>query len=485
MNQVSFELQPGEVHALCGENGAGKSTLMRIIAGVEHPDDGELSLDGVPITHFDEHKANVLGIGMVHQERSLVPGLSIAENIFAARQPLNRFGLIDKKKMNQRGAELLSALKLEVDPTRLVSTLSPAQQQMVEIAKALSHDLKLLILDEPSAALTIAETEDLFEVIRQLTRQGVSIVYISHRLAEVFTISDRVTVMKDGEVTGTFNTNSVTEDQLIKMMVGRELTMEQDLRRVQENAEVVLEVSELRSAPAVQNASLQVRAGEIVCLAGLVGAGRTELCEALFGVREYTRGEIVMNGTALRMKSPSDAMKYGMGMVPEDRKEGGLFLEMSIMENIVSSNLSLVSSGAIVSSSKSKALSKLFVDKLRIATPSVSQKTVNLSGGNQQKVLLSKWLARKPKLLIIDEPTKGVDVGARSDIYAVLRELAASGIALLVVSSDLPEVLSLAHRIVVMSEGRTVGELDASEATELSILKLASPGSIRKEKRTS
>jgi ABC-type sugar transport system ATPase subunit len=466
---------------LCGENGAGKSTLMRIIAGVEHPDEGQLYLDGKRITDLDEFTANSLGIGMVHQERSLIPGLSVAENIYAARQPVNKFGIIDRRLMYRKSIELLRELRLNVDPNRLVGTLSPAQQQMIEIAKALSHELKLLILDEPSAALTISETEHLFEVIRHLSKQGVSIVYISHRLVEVFTIAERVTVMKDGEVTGVCSTKEVTEEELIKLMVGRDLTFMRDSRRVDESAPIVLEVKELCSLPAVKDVTLHVKAGEIVCLAGLVGAGRTELCESLFGVRAFSHGEVKINGVRCSIREPSDAMKLGIGMVPEDRKDGGLFLEMNITDNMISSNLSEVTSYQLISITKSESIANKFVEKLRVATPSIRQKTVNLSGGNQQKIMLAKWLVRKPKVLIIDEPTKGVDVGARVDIYTALRELSASGIALLVVSSDLPEVLTLAHRIVVMAEGRTVGELDASDASELSILRLASPSSNRKE----
>lgn len=477
LNDVSLEVWPGEVHALVGENGAGKSTLMRLIAGVEAPDGGQLFLDGRSLLGINEYQAGKMGIGMVHQERSLVPGLSVAENVFAARQPMNRYGGIDWVQMRKRTRELLSELQVEIDPDRLVGDLSLAQQQLVEIAKGLSLHLRLLILDEPTAALTITETEDLFAVIRRLSAQGVSIVYISHRLAEVFAIAQRITVLKDGRVTGVRAVEEVVEADLMRLMVGRELSFAPDTYRGREDASVVLQVEHLASPPLVKDASLTVRAGEIVCLAGLIGAGRTELCETIFGARTATTGKILFEGQEVSFTHPSFARDAGIGMVPEDRKEDGLFLEMNITDNIAVTNLQAVSAGGIISRRKSRELARSYVERLRIATPDVDQAVVNLSGGNQQKVLLAKWFARQPRLLIVDEPTRGVDVGARADIYKVLRDFARSGIALLIVSSDLPEVLTLAHRIVIMTEGRTVGELDAREADETRIVTMASPTS--------
>jgi ribose transport system ATP-binding protein/rhamnose transport system ATP-binding protein len=475
LESVSFEVFPGEVHALVGENGAGKSTLMRLIAGVEAPDAGTIYLDGNQLFQLDESQAGKRGIGMVHQERSLVPGLSIAENVFAARQPTKWFGGVDWASMERRTRELLQELRTDLDPKLLVELLSPAQQQLVEIAKALSYQLRLLILDEPTAALTITETEHLFTVIRHLAQQGVAVIYISHRLAEVFKIAQRITVLKDGCVTGEREISAVTEADLIRLMVGRELSFQPETRRVSSDAPIILQVEDVAAPPIVKHASLSVRAGEIVCLAGLVGAGRTELCEAIFGSRPRTQGRILIAGKELVAKHPGDAKVNGIGMVPEDRKDDGLFLEMSLTNNIISTNLDMVSQGGVLSRNRSKELATSFVKSLHIATPSVDQIIVNLSGGNQQKVLLAKWFARQPRLLIVDEPTRGVDVGARADIYAVLRDFAAHGTALLVVSSDMLEVLALAHRIVVMAEGRTVGELDAAQATETAILELASP----------
>lgn len=446
LDEVSLEVQPGEVHAIVGENGAGKSTLMRLIAGVEAPDKGKLLLDGESMQGIDEYQAGKLGIGMVHQERSLVPSLSVAENVFAGRQPTRSFGSIDWEGMRRRTREILGELRVDIDPRRLVSNLPSAQQQMVEIAKALSQRLRLLILDEPSAALTVGETKHLFNVVRRLTEQDVSVVYISHRLGEVFEIAERVTVLKDGKLVGTHPTSSVTEDDLIQLMVGRELSVVADNNRGPgPDASVAMEVENLASSSSLTNASLQVHSGEIVCLAGLIGAGRTELCEAVFGVRSRAAGRISINGKDLEIRSPADAMRAGIGMVPEDRAEAGLFLEMSITENIVATNQQTVTTRGFLSRGRSEQLAASYVERLRIATTSVRQRLENLSGGNQQKVLLAKWLARKPNILIVDEPTRGVDVGARADIYEVLRELAGSGIALLVVSSDLPEVLALAH----------------------------------------
>ncbi|WP_324909326.1 sugar ABC transporter ATP-binding protein [Baekduia sp.] len=481
---VSLELAPGEIHALVGENGAGKSTLMKIIAGVESPDEGAIALDGRPLEALDERAAVAAGIGMVHQERSLVPTLSVAENVFAGRQPLRRTRLgIDWRAMRAATRALFDQLQSDIDPGATVGALSPAEQQMVEIAKALSHDLGVLILDEPTAALSLAETRHLFAVTRRLASAGTAVVYISHRLAEVFELSDTVTVLKDGRRTGGGPTADFTEAELIRLMVGRELTLERAAGR-HEHAigdEPVLRVSHLAAPPKVVDASLDVHAGEIVCLAGLIGAGRTELCESIFGARGVSAGTIELAGRPHAPRSPADARAAAVGMVPEDRKDSGLFLGMSIAENVAAANLGAVSPRGVVRRGEVRALAETYVKRLRIVTPGVDQSVGNLSGGNQQKVLLAKWLANRPKLLIVDEPTRGVDVGARSDIYAVLRELADSGIALLVVSSDLPEVLTLADRVVVMAEGRVTGEVAGDDADEETILRLASPGATTAE----
>jgi ABC-type sugar transport system ATPase subunit len=411
---------------------------------------------------------------MVYQERSLVGALSVAENVYAGRQPVNALDIIKRGPMYEGTRRILADLEVEIDPRTPVVQLSPGQQQMVEIAKGLSHELKLIILDEPTSSLTINEGRHLFRVIRRLAAQGVAVVYVSHRMAEVFEISDRVTVMKDGRVTGVRETRSVKPRELISLMVGRELSFEPDPRRAAADATVALEVRDLAADPVV-SASFSLRYGEIVCLAGLLGAGRTEVCEAIFGARPIQSGTILIDGRELRPQSPQDSMASGISMLPEDRKEGGLFIDFTIIANVVAANLPAYTHSGLLSQSEMRQVSQRYASELRIATPGVDREVRYLSGGNQQKVLLAKWLARHPRILIVDEPTRGVDVGSKADIYRILRDLADGGMAILVVSSDLPEVLALAHRIVVMSEGRVAGELDAAAATEIAILELAAP----------
>ncbi len=475
---VSMEVRPGEIHALLGENGAGKSTLGKLIGGVYAAEDGRIALDGVPLGRIDEAAAGALGIGIVHQEGSLVPQLSIAENVFVGRQPTRWPGRIDRTLMRRQTAALLGELGVPLDPAQRVSQLSTAQAQVVEIAKALSRDLKLLILDEPTSALTSTETRRLFDVIRRLRSAGTSVIYVSHRLSEIFELCDRVTVLKDGRVTGTRIVAETREAELIRLMVGRDVLFARETAAVTSPGEVVLAVEGVGAPPFVRDASLTVRAGEIVCLAGLVGAGRSELCEVIFGARARTSGRVLLDGSPAVFTGPWDAMSAGIGMVPEDRKMAGLFLDKSITDNVAVTVFGRVVRCGIVLDAAASALAARFIKDLQIATPSPGQLVGNLSGGNQQKVLLAKWLAPEPRLLIVDEPTRGVDVGARSEIYRILRSLKASGLALLVVSSDLPEVLTLADRIVVMADGRTVGELDGATATEEGVLQLATRGDL-------
>ncbi len=470
LDDVSLDVAAGEIHALLGENGAGKSTLGKILAGVVARDAGEILLDGQPLGALDETGAAALGIGIVHQEGSLVGQLSVAENVFAGRQPTRWLGQVDRAVMNRRTAALMQELGLSIDPRTRVDQLFPAQAQVVEIAKALSRELRLLILDEPTAALTLTETERLFAVLQRLAASGVAIIYVSHRLAEIFRISQRVTVLKDGRLSGTRETSATNEDELIRLMVGRTVHLGRAGSGVA--GEVVLQATGI-SAPGVRHADLEVRRGEIVCLAGLIGAGRSELCEAVFGATALSGGRMTLKGRPWRPRGPWDALAAGIGMVPEDRKRAGLFLGMDVATNISAAVLGQVSSAGVVVNRRMDELAGRFVRELRIATPSVHQTLENLSGGNQQKVLIAKWLALRPDLLIVDEPTRGVDVGARAEIYRLLRELAAGGMALLVVSSDLPEVLTLADRIVVMADGRTAGELPDATATEEAVLRLA------------
>ena len=472
LDSVALEISKGEVHALLGENGAGKSTLGKIVGGVYMRDSGVIELDGTALNIADEAQAGRHGIAIVHQEGSLVRQLSIADNIFAGRQPTGFLGRVDQKIINERSAKLLAQLGSDLNPKRRVAELSSAQMQIVEIAKALSQDLRVLILDEPTAALTLTETEKLFVVIRRLKAAGVSIIYVSHRLVEIFQVCDRVTVLKDGRVTGVREVSETTTDELIRLMVGRDVHFARD-RLKRAIGDVALSVRGLAATPFVRDASFDVRAGEIVCLSGLVGSGRSETCETIFGVRSRTGGTVTVAGEAVTFSGPWDAMQVGIGMVPEDRKEAGLFLTQDIARNISVTVLAKVSPRGIVDENASEKLANNFIKELRIATPSAKRVVGDLSGGNQQKVLIAKWLAMEPKVLIVDEPTRGVDVGARSEIYRLLRDLAAKGMALIVVSSDLPEVLTLADRIVVMADGRTVGEMPGEDATEEAVLKLA------------
>jgi ribose transport system ATP-binding protein/rhamnose transport system ATP-binding protein len=487
LDGVSIHVEQGEIHALLGENGAGKSTLGKIIAGAYRADEGTVALDGIALGPIDEKEAGRLGIGIVHQEGSLVGQLSVAENVFAGRQPTRAFGRIDRRAMNDRAREIIGRLGVAIEPRRRVDSLSSAEAQVVEIAKCLSQDLKILILDEPTAALTLAETEKLFDIVRALAAQGVSVIYVSHRLAEIFALCHRVSVLKDGRHVGTAEVADVQPSDLIRMMVGREVLLSRQARAASPG-DVVLEVRHLAAPPPVRDMSLTVRAGEIVCVAGLIGAGRSELCETVFGLRPRQSGEVRLFGQPFAPSAPIDSMRAGIGMVPEDRKQAGLFLDMSVRDNVTVALSRARGRGFRHDAAADGEVARRFIDALRIATPSDRQIVGNLSGGNQQKVMLAKWLALDPRLLIVDEPTRGVDVGARAEIYRLLRDLAAGGVALLVVSSDLPEVLTLADRVVVMADGRLAGELPGGEATEEAILALATrftilPGERRPDER--
>jgi len=480
LDNVSFEVLAGEIHAMVGENGAGKSTLMHTIAGVYQPDSGTMQIEGQLFAPHNEKDAQEAGVAIVFQERSLFPPLTVAENIFAGRQPTTRSGLIDFDFMYKRTRELLNALEVDIDPATPVLELSPSQQQLVEIAKALSQKVRILILDEPTSSLTVSEARHLFKILRHQASLGVAIVYVTHRLAEVFEIADRVTVLRDGQVTGMRSIESTDADELIHLEVGRKLSFVPEPIPDTGEARIMLDVRGLKADP-VKDATIQVRAGEIVTLAGLVGAGRSELCEAIFGLRKVTGGQIFIDGRELHPRHPVEAMNAGIGMVPEDRRLAGLFLAMDVVANISSANLLALSKGGLMDERMARDLALQSVEQLNIVPPMIDREVMFFSGGNQQKVLLAKWLARKPRILIVDEPTKGVDVGAKAELYSVLRELARGGVALLVVSSDLPEVLAISHRIIVMSEGRTVGDLDPRKVEEYDILQLATPQGIAAE----
>jgi ABC-type sugar transport system ATPase subunit len=480
---VQLEVRPGEVHALVGENGAGKSTLMHILAGVYQPDEGAIVFNGqTNIAITSERAAQQLGIAIVFQERSLFGTLNVAENIFAGRQPIGGLGRIDRRELFACAQALLKQVGLEhVRPQTALSELSPAQQQMVEISKALSLNAKLMILDEPTAALSDTETRALFRVIRQLRQAGVGVIYISHRLEEIFEIADRVTVLKDGEWQGTFAVAETHPDQLVSRMVGRELALHQRSADVAlEVQSVMFEVTGLNDAesfhgtrPFLQDIRLEVRSGEIVVLAGLAGAGRTELALSLFGARPRASGEIRIGGEVVGIRSPAEAIAAGIGYASEDRKEAGLFLDMTVAQNIVAAKLGEFGSWWF-DDRRGSGVAEDYCQRLRIATPDVGQVVRHLSGGNQQKVVLSKWLLVNPKVLIVDEPTRGIDVGAKTEVHRLLREVAQRGTAVIVISSDLPEVLSVADRILVMREGRIAGELNGAGATEEGVMRLAS-----------
>ncbi|MBO9404473.1 MAG: sugar ABC transporter ATP-binding protein [Thermomicrobium sp.] len=471
---VSLTVFPGEVLAVVGENGAGKSTLMKILSGALQPDEGEILLQGRPVRFSDPRQALEHGIGIIYQELSVIDALSVGENVFLGRLP-QRTGLpgaVDWPRVWHEAAQVLARVGAPIDPRQPVRGLSVAQKQLVEIARALSQDVQVLILDEPTSALSLQETERLFEILRGLRAQGVAIIYISHRLEEVFALADRVTVLRDGRVVGTLPIGEATRDGLIRMMVGRDLSAY--FREVQSRPGVPrLEVRGLARADVLYDVSLTVRAGEIVGLAGLVGAGRTELARCLFGVDPIDAGEILVDGRPTRIRSPREAVLHGIVLVPEDRKLEGLVSSLSVRENVSLSVLARLARFGFPSRRREEELARSFVQRMRIRTPSLEQRVLNLSGGNQQKVVLARALATNPKVLILDEPTRGIDVGAKAEVHALIAELAETGMAILLISSELPEILSMSHRILVMSGGRIVAEFARGEATEERVLRAA------------
>ena len=474
LDGVTFEVRRGEVHALVGENGAGKSTLVKILAGAVPGDRGEIRIEGRPVEIASPHAAQELGVSMIYQEFNLVPYLSVAENIVLGREPQLLHGIIDWGRMYRDAAAVLDRLGVRIDPRAPISRLSVAQQQMVEIAKAISTNAKLIVMDEPSATLTEHELARLFELIHRLREQGVSIIYISHRLEEIFEIADRVTVLRDGQLIGTHPVSAVTKDDIIRMMVGRQLTEQIPKREVQMGEEA-LRVEGL-SGGVVRDVSFVVCAGEIVCLTGLVGAGRTEVARLIFGADPKTAGRVLVGGKELRIRNPRDAIRHGVGFVTEDRKEQGLVLGLTVRENVTLAHLDLLSYWGFIRRQQERTAASKFIQSLRIRTPSPEQITRNLSGGNQQKVVLAKWLLTESRVLLFDEPTRGIDVGAKAEIYQLMGELAASGVAMLMITSELPEALGMADRILVMHEGRIAAELPRADATQEKVMFYATGG---------
>jgi ribose transport system ATP-binding protein len=458
LQNVNLTIYPGEVHALMGENGAGKSTLMKILAGAYIADEGEIFIDGRPANITDPSAARRAGINLIYQELNVAPNLTVAENIFMGSE-LRRGQILDRAAMQTQAAAVLQRLGASFTPSTVVSSLSIAEQQQVEIARALKDNSRILVMDEPTAALSDRETERLFEVIRTLRTNGIAIIYISHRMEEVYALANRVSVLRDGQYVGSLDRDELSPDRLVQMMVGRPMQDFYEHRHQPVVGNVVLEVRNLTDGSKVQPTNLELRAGEIVGLSGLVGAGRTELSRLIFGADPKTGGEVILNGKKLEIRSPKDAIAAGIAYVPEDRKDQGLFLEMSSGRNIILNMLKQDANAGVINWRSVGKIADAAVRDLKIRLANLEVRAMDLSGGNQQKLLLARWLAIKPRVLLLDEPTRGVDIGAKSEIYRIISDLAQEGVAILMVSSELPEIVGLSDRVLVMREGRLVGEL--------------------------
>jgi ribose transport system ATP-binding protein len=472
LNEVSFKVRPGEIHALVGENGAGKSTLVKILAGACHKDKGRVKIFAREVNITNPHIGRKLGIAIIYQEFSLVPDLTVAENIFLDRLSTGR-ALINRRILYRNAAELIRRIGFDVEPGSLVAELSVAYQQVVEIAKALSENARILILDEPTAVLAPREVGRLFEVLEKLKEQGTSIIYISHRLEEVFKVADRITILKDGVVTGSFLRDEVTRDDVITLMIGRKLTSvpaRQECRLGKE----VLQVEGLSKGKKVRDVCFSLRAGEILGIAGLVGSGRTETVRAMFGADGNAKGKVVLDGCVLKIKSPADAVKAGIGLVPEDRKSQGVILSMSVRENVTMPALRRATAGVrLIRKSKEKRTTDELIKKLAVKAGNTDTKVEDLSGGNQQKVVLAKWFGADCKVIILDEPTRGVDIGAKTDIYNLIGDLARSGLGIIVISSETNELVGICDRVIVMKDGRIQGVIGRKEFSEENIMRLA------------
>lgn len=471
---VDFELRSGEVHALMGENGAGKSTLMKILTGIYRADSGEIICFNKKCDFNSVKDSQDIGISIIHQELNQVQDLTVAKNIFLGREKLKYGCFIDDKQMESDAKKLLDYVGVNINPNEKISVLTVGQQQMVEIAKAISFNSKILILDEPTTALTEPETEELFKIMKELKSKGIGMIYISHRMDEIRKISDRVTVMRDGEYIGTVKTNEVTEEQIVKMIVGREIvTTKKEKSTVKENSPVVLEVKKLNSGEKLKNISLYLRKGEILGISGLMGAGRTELARAISGADEFDSGEIFINGRKVSIKNPADAVKKGVCYLSEDRKRYGLLMNKSVAENSLLSSLENYSEFGFINEKKANRDARVQNEKLKTKTPSLSESVKNLSGGNQQKVIIARWLLKNSDIFIFDEPTRGIDIGAKSEMYDLIEELSSSGKSIIIISSELSEILRVSDRLLVMCEGRITKELPIEEANREKIMKFA------------
>ena len=476
LKSVDFELRAGEVHALVGENGAGKSTIIKILSGAVQPDSGVITLGGETVAHNNPVLARRLGISVIYQQPALFPDLTVAENIALTLDNPSPWCKIDWRTRRDRAQTLLDSVGAAIDPMTRVSQLSMPEQQLVEIARALGANAQVLILDEPTASLTDREVEKLFAVIRGMRARGVGLIYVSHRLEELFEIADRVTILRDGTVIAMKTMSEVNRDELIHLMVGRQLSAVFPKREI-EHGDVVLEARNLTSkAAGISNVSFAIRAGEILGFAGLVGAGRTELAEVLFGLRPIDSGEILLRGQPARIESPKDAVDLGIAYVPEDRRHHGVILDLSIAANTSLANLAAVSSRGFLATSQERALAADYLQRLNIKADGIDAPVSSLSGGNQQKVCLGKWLATNPSVLILDEPTQGIDVGAKSEVHKLMCDLAARGMAIMMISSELPEVLGMSDRIAVMRKGAITGVLNRAGATQPLVMSLALGG---------
>jgi len=475
LDNVSFNLRKGEVHALVGENGAGKSTLMKILSGVYQADEGTIRYKGKVVSFNDVTQASKAGIGIIYQELNLIPHLSVAANIFIGREPLTRLGMLDDKKMNADATATLDRLNIHLDPTIILNQLPVSKQQMVEIAKAISTESEVLIMDEPTSALTESEIDELFAVIHTLRDRGVAIVYISHRLEELKHIVDRITIFRDGHSISTDEYATIGIDEIVNRMVGRKLENKFPPKQNTPTTEKLLEVRNIVQNKSLHNISFDLYKGEILGISGLMGAGRTELGRAIFGADRINSGDVIMNGHKLSLSSPSDAISAGIAYLSENRKEDGLAVKMQIAENITMANVQEISSRfGILSRGKEMEAAQQYVDELIIRTPSLTQVVNNLSGGNQQKVVVAKWLFCDSKILIFDEPTRGIDVGTKYAIYELIGALASRGIGIIVISSDLPEILGLTDRVLVLHEGKLAATLTTANTTQEEILNYAS-----------
>jgi ribose transport system ATP-binding protein len=475
LNEVSFEVYEGEVHGLVGENGAGKTTLVHVLSGAHRRDAGHIYYGGQDVDLRNPHEAARLGIAVVHQEAALAPNLSVADNIFLGHMPSSNLGFIRQEQVDDEAHRLLASLGVEMDVRQSVERLTASEQQLVEIAKALSYQARLVMMDEPNSSLASMETDRLFQTIERLRGEGIAVVFVSHRLSEVFHICDRITVLRDGKRIATVDTGATSVESVIQMMVGREMRV-QPRERAPVSGEPILEVRGLEHDNEVNGVSFTLHAGEILGFAGLVGAGRTAMAMTLFGALRASGGEVHVEGERTDISSPGDAVRRRIGFVPEDKKLQGLFLSMAVRENVSMAILRDLAHFGFLNQDKERSVVSEYVDRLHVQTPSIEQTVANLSGGNQQKVVMSRWLAMRPKVLILDEPTQGIDVGAKAEIHDIISDLAAQGMGIILISSELPELLALSDRLLVMKEGRIVGEYPWTEALSEDIMRSALQG---------